>query len=392
MKLYDRIYNVMKESIDSGSASGVNLLVLKNGEEKLYCEYGYRDTEAKASMSRDTIFRLYSQTKPVTAAAAMLLASWGKLDIGADIADYLPAFSTSFVSVNGRRVPAVSHITVRDLLNMTSGLSYPDEMTEGGRQTGAVFEKIDERLYTGHPVTTAEFADMASKIDLCFEPGERFQYGISADIVGAIVEKVSGMSFGDFLHRNFFDPLEMTDTGFYVPADKSERLAKVYDYSETGLSESKTNHLGLRYMRDIPPAFESGGAGLCSTLDDFSHFGSMLLNHGQYKGRQILSPSSIKFMTHGGLTKELQPQLKAGWDWMSGYTYGSFMRVCEDESLTTLFSSKGEYGWDGWLGTFFSNEPLHGITFLAGVQQVGIGRTGTLVRKLKNIVMSELAK
>lgn len=392
MKLYDRIHTVMKESIDDGSASGVNLLVLKNEEEKLYCEYGYRDIESKTPMSRDTIFRLYSQTKPVTAAAAMLLVSQGKIDIAADIADYLPAFGDPHVNRDGRRFPAARHITVKDLLHMTSGLSYPDEMTVGGRQSEAIFREMDNRLFTDNPVTTAEFADMVSRMDLCFEPGEEFRYGISADIMGAIVEKVSGMPYGIFLRKFFFDPLEMEDTDFYVPSDKSGRLAKVYDYSENGLSELKTNHLGLRYLRDVPPAFESGGAGLCSTLDDYAHFAVMLLNHGVYKGRRILPASAVRFMTHGGLTQKQQPQLNAGWDWMSGYTYGSFMRMCEEESLTALFSSKGEYGWDGWLGTFFSNEPLHGITFLMGVQQVGIGRAGTLVRKLKNVVMSELAE
>ena len=148
--------------------------------------------------------------------------------------------------------------------------------------------------------------------------------------------------------------------------------------------------MGLRYLREIPPAFESGGAGLCSTLDDYSHFGTMLLNGGIYEGKRIMPECAVRYMTAGGLTKEQIPQLQEGWAWMRGYTYGSLMRVCRDESQVTLFSSRGEYGWDGWLGTFFSNEPEHGITLLMGVQQVGIGRTGTLVRKLKNLVMSEI--
>ena len=117
----------------------------------------------------------------------------------------------------------------------------------------------------------------------------------------------------------------------------------------------------------------------------------MLMNGGEYKGKRIMPESAVKFMTSGGLTSRISHQLQEGWDWMTGYTYGNFMRVCENENITSLFSSEGEYGWDGWLGTFFSNEPKHGITLLMGVQQVGIGRAGTLLRKIKNVVMSELA-
>ena len=147
----------------------------------------------------------------------------------------------------------------------------------------------------------------------------------------------------------------------------------------------------MRYDRDVPPVFESGGAGLCSTLDDYSHFAAMLLNGGIYNGQRIMPEYSVRFLTHGGLAESQKTQLQSGWGWLTGYSYGCFMRVCEDEQLTSVFSSKGEYGWDGWMGTFFSNEPAHGITMLAGVQQIGIGQTGTLIRKLKNIIMSELA-
>ncbi len=388
--LHNKAYDIIKKSIDNGSTAGANLLVLKDGKEEAYCEYGYRDIENKIPVTRDTIFRLYSQSKPVTAAAAALLISRGEIDIAADIADYLPEFAEQNVSIDGTRKPALRRITVRDLLNMTSGLPYPDDSTDGGKQAGGVFWEIDQRLYSENPVTTAEFSKLMSKVDLCFEPGERFMYGTSADIMGALIERVSGMSFGKFLKREFFEPLEMNDTDFYVPAEKQNRLAKVYDYSDSGLKECKTNHLGLRYMRDIPPAFESGGAGLCSTLDDYSHFAQMLLNNGEYKGRKIMPPYAVKFLTGSGIPEEKLWQFREWWGWQSGYTYGNFMRVCRDEEQTSLFSSKGEYGWDGWLGTFFSNEPKHGITLLLGVQQVGVGQTGTMLRKLKNAVMSEL--
>lgn len=386
-----KIREAMKHSIESGSCAGANVLIIKDGKEQVYCEYGYRDLENQIAMSRDTIFRLYSQTKPITAAAVILLASEGKIDLASAIEDYLPEFKNGHVNQNGIRQAVQRKITVCDLLNMTSGVSYPDAATEGGRQSEAVFKELEERLYTDHPMSTREFSEKMGKIDLCFEPGQEFRYGASADILGALVEVVSGESFGTFLQKNFFDPLEMKETGFYVPEKNQKRLAKVYEETERGLVEVQTNYLGLRYNRDIAPAFESGGAGLCSTVDDYSKFGQMLINDGMYQGRRIMPSQAVRFMIHGGLTPSQMVQLHNGWDWMSGYTYGNLMRVCHNESETSVFASKGEYGWDGWLGTFFSNEPQHGITMIFGTQQVGIGRTGSLVHQIKNIVMSELA-
>lgn len=389
--MYNKIYSAIKNAVDNGDSAGVNTLIIQNGKEKAYCEYGLRDIGNCLPITRDTIFRLYSQTKPVTSAAVMLLVSQGKIDLSAWLSDYIPEFDNMYINTNGEKIPCQNHITVKDLMNMTSGIPYPGEWCESVKQSGEIFWKIDQRLYSDSPVSTAEFASMMSGVDLCFEPGTEFMYGASADILGALIEHVSSMSFRDFLIKNFFEPLEMNDTDFYVPKEKSYRLAKVYDYSENGLTEVKTNHLGLRYERDVIPLFQSGGAGLCSTLDDYAKFGLMLLNNGEYHGRRIMPPQAVKFMTTSGITTEQSLQLISGWQWLSGYSYGNLMRICKDESLTSLFSSNGEYGWDGWLGTFFSNEPAHGITMLVGVQQVGVGKSGSLTRKIKNIVMSELA-
>lgn len=387
-----KISELLKTAVENGDTAGANVLVLKDGNEIAYCESGFQDVANSVPITRDTIFRLYSQTKPVTAAAVMLLVSQGKIDLTSWLSDYMPEYSEMYVNVGGERRPAANHITVGMLMNMSSGIAYPDENSAGGRQSGEVFWTLENRLFSDKPVTTAEFAEMTSRCDLCFEPGERFMYGASADILGALVERVNGTSFRNFLIENFFEPLEMNDTDFYVPAEKSARLAKVYDYSENGLTECRTNHLGLRYERDVIPAFQSGGAGLCSTLDDYAKFASMLLNGGRYGSRRVMPEAAVRLLTRGGrLPCDREKDLQECWSWMSGYTYGNLMRVCEDESRAMLFSSKGEYGWDGWLGTFFSNEPAHGITLLFGTQQVGIGRTGTLVRKIKNIVMSELA-
>ena len=167
----EKILDAMQRSIESGSCSGANVLVIKDGEEQVYCDYGYRNLANKTPMSRDTIFRLYSQSKPVTAAATLLLVSEGKIDLASAVEDYLPEFKDGHVNENGKRRNVYRKITVRDLLNMTSGLAYPDMTTEGGRQSDMVFRELDERLYTDHPMTTREFAQRMGKIDLCFEPG-----------------------------------------------------------------------------------------------------------------------------------------------------------------------------------------------------------------------------
>lgn len=386
----DKIMAVLEQAVENGDAAGANVLVIHNGKEAVYCGYGMRDMENSLPMERDTIFRLYSQTKPVTAAAAVTLMEQGRLNAGAWLSDYLPEYAEMYVSRDGVRTPAKNHIKVSDLLNMTSGIPYPAEDSAGGKTSGKVFWETEQAMRTDSPITTREFARRMSEAELCYEPGERFMYGASADILGAVIEEVSGMSFRDYLRQTFFEPLGMQDTDFWVPREKSHRLAKVYDYTDSGLHELQTNHLALAYERDIIPAFQSGGAGLCSTLDDYAKFAGMLMNGGSYNGRRIMSHAGVRFLTHGGILPQQTAQLWEGWDWMRGYTYGNLMRVCVDESLTTLFSSRGEYGWDGWLGTFFSNEPSHGITLLFGTQQAGVGRTGSLVRRIKNIVMSEL--
>ena len=390
MELLEQIQNAIDISVEKGEAAGVGVLVCRYGKEILFSAGGYRDIENKKPIEKDTIYRMYSMSKPVTGAAAVILASEGAIDLAADVAEYLPEFKVQMTRENGVLRPVKRRMTFKDLLNMTSGTSYPSDENTSGIQAGKVFYEIDKRLYTDDPVTTKEFSMLMSKNELAFDPGSRFRYGTGADIMGALIERVSGISFGEYLRTRLFEPLGMEDTGFYVPENKRDRLSKVYEYSEDGLKENRTDHLGMRYMREVPAAFESGGAGICSTLEDYAKFASMLINDGEYNGKQVMSKAAVRYFTHGGIEKEQRRDLWNGWDWTKGYGYGNLMRVCEDESLTTLFSSKGEYGWDGWLGTFFSNEPQHGITYLLGVQQIDMSKTGILTRRIKNMIMSAL--
>ena len=180
----------------------------------------------------------------------------------------------------------------------------------------------------------------------------------------------------------------MHDTDFWVPDDKRNRLADVYETVGNECRFSYTNHLGISYRMDRPPAFESGGAGLCSTLDDYSHFAQMLMNNGNYAGRQILSERAVKFMTNGSLMSWQQKGLD-GWDGLSGYTYGNLMRVMKDPSKAIGYGAMGEYGWDGWLGAYFSNDPVNRLTILIGMQKLNAG-TWSLTRKIRNMIYKEV--
>ncbi|MCD8108328.1 MAG: beta-lactamase family protein [Oscillospiraceae bacterium] len=380
------------ECEDNRFTAGVNMLVLQNGKELIYEDFGYRDMENKVPFSRDTIMRLYSMTKPITAAAVMILADRGLLDISNCLCWFFPGFKPAYTYKDGKRVKTQNEIMVKDLLNMTSGIPYPGEGI-AEQQVSEVFWELGQRLTGDNPMTTMEFAGRIAQCDLSFDPGEKFMYGSSADILGAVVELISGMRFGEFLEKEIFEPLGMTDTGFWVPPEKQPRLSKIYrtNYEKWCIEEEDKdrNHLGIRYSMVRPPEFESGGAGLCSTLDDYAKFATMLLNGGEYNGHRILSKAAVKYMTSASLMPWQQKDLSEHWKGLQGFSYGNLMRNCVDPGQALIFAEKGEYGWDGWLGPYFSNSPESGLTILIGMQRVDCGTCG-MTRKLINAVRSDL--
>ena len=240
---------------------------------------------------------------------------------------------------------------------------------------------------TGGGVPTVEFCNRLGQQPLSFQPGTHWRYSTCADILGAVVEVVSGMRFGEFLRKEFFEPLDMVDTGFYVPESKRNRLVTVYKRTESGLVPWTSTHLAVG-VYDREPAFESGGAGLVSTLEDYSHFADMLLAGGTYEGRRILSPATVACMT--------QPQLKDAvrrdmWDSLDGYSYGHLMRICAEPGRIAGLACAGEYGWDGWLGTYFANFPGQQMTILSMQNTVDSGTT-RVVRQMRNAVLASLSR
>lgn len=379
----ERLGEILQESVAIGQIAGGNLLVMHKGEEVYYAQAGMADIKAGRPIERNSLFKLYSMSKPVTSAAVMLLMERGVVDLLDPIAKYIPSFTQSYVATAYGKETASRQITVKDCLSMTSGLVYNSDSDPASRDTAQVFDELDSRLYSEHPMSTMEFADKLGKCRIAFQPGSQWRYGTSADILGAVVEAASGMSFGEFLKKEFFVPLGMTDTDFRVSKEARERLVKVYEETPNGLIEFDGNHLGICNHMDAPKiAFESGGAGLVSTIEDYKHFTQMLLQKGTYQGRTYLAPATVEYMTGCHLQPHQQPYM-SGWDNLVGFSYGNLLRVMTDTSLAVINGSAGEYGWDGWLGPYFSNMPELDTTFLMMIQKKNSG-TFTLTRKLRN--------
>jgi CubicO group peptidase (beta-lactamase class C family) len=382
----NQLKNVLRKAVDSSGIAGGNLMILKEGREIFYHEDGYADREEKLPLKRDSIFRLYSMSKPVTAAAAMILLERGEMDLFEPVGKFLDGFKNQMVEEGGRLVPAEREVMVKDLLSMTSGLVYGG-YGRAGQETEALFREMDGRLLGDSPMNTLEAMNRLGGCALAFHPGTSWQYGTSADVLGAVVEVVSGMRFGEFLEKEIFKPLGMKDTGFWVPPEKRGRLAKTYaDDGAGGLTPYSGNHLDIVNRMDRIPAFESGGAGLVSTIDDAAAFTVMLMNEGSLNGVRILRPATVRYMTASVLDARQQKGFEP-WINLCGHSYGNLMRVMTDCGKAGIIASPGEYGWDGWLGAYFCNCPAEDLTFLFMMQKTDTG-TSTLTRKLRNIVLS----
>ena len=381
------IQECMDNAVKTGEVAGVIALVIKDGKEQLFAGSGYADVKNNVPIARNTIFRLYSQSKPITAAAAMILVEEGIIDLGEPVGNYIESFKNQTYLSKGKvhKVPTENAMRIRDLLNMTSGLVYPGIGTSTEISVGRLMAGMEKKLGKDKMTTTMEFAEKIGKIPLNFIPGSHFQYGTSADVLGAVIEKASGISFGDFLRSRILIPLGMKDTDFYVPDEKKDCLAKAYKSVKGKLVEYHGDRLVIRNNGDYNP-FESGGAGLFSTIDDYSHFAQMLMDGGIYKGKRILSKRTVEFLTSGKLSHDQQLDFDK-WQNLEGFTYGNLMRVMEEPGRASLIGNKGEYGWDGWLGAHFANDPSTNTTFLMLIQRFDYG-TGPLTRKLRNIVFS----
>lgn len=383
-----RIREIIKTSIDTGDNAGINILVRKNGEELFYEEQGYANRERKEPIQRNTIFRLYSMTKVITAIASMILMEQGKLDLEQPVQEILAGYKHLQVEKNGMIRSAERPVRILDLLNMTSGFTYGDEQTIGGRQTLAFLAECEKKMFTEKAVTTQKFAEYLGSIPLAFEPNSSWCYGLSADVLGAVIEKISDMRLSDFMRQYIFDPLKMKDTDFWVPEEKQSRLAVSYEVVGDGsMIPYKGNYLIIDHQMRERPAFESGGAGLASTIDDYARLAQMMLNDGELEGNRILSPHTAKFLRSGELSEIQKPAL-CSMGGLDGYTYSHLMKRCLNPGQAVGLARRNEYGWDGWLGCYFANFPEEQISLLLMQQRKDTG-VNSMIRKIRNVLLSD---
>ena len=376
----------LERAVEEEEIAGGCILVNREGQEICYLESGLANREERRPISRNTIYHLFSMSKPITAAAVMILLEEGVIDLYEPVSRYVPSFGRQSVMEGDEIVPVQKQMIIKDLLSMTSGLTYPGQLNRAELETGNVYAKLEEEMKSGGVFTTKRFADEIGGCVLAFQPGESWQYGVSADILGAVVEAASGIRFGEFLEKRLFGPLGMEDTGFFLPYEKRERLATVYEsVQEQKLKPYEQDHLGIR-ISACPNPFESGGAGLLSTADDYFRFADMLLNGGKNGDIRILEEETVRFFTGCGLDSKRQESFSQ-WFGLDGHTYGNLMRILTDRKLAGILGSAGEYGWDGWLGTYFVNDPVRKITLIFMTQKKDFG-TSNLTRKIKNIVFS----
>lgn len=378
-KLDDLFEREMREE----RIKGASLLVEHKGNLEFRNVYG-NDRE-------DTIYKIFSMTKPITTVAAMMLYEKGEIDLYDPVEKYLPGYRNMKVSTAKGLVDAKTPITIRELLNMTSGLVYPGMGSEPEKIMENIRIALHEKAVLGANMSNLDIINALGKAPLLFHPGEGFRYGISADVVAGIIEVVTKMPYGDFLKKEIFEPLEMADTGFYVEGDKMHRLAQVYSRTdaEGRLKEAdeKTYEWMNMYAPDKPPYIQSGGGGLYSSLEDYRHFVQMLTAGGVYKGKRFLGRKTMEFIS----TNQLN-DLQRSWvdfNGFEGYGYGNFMRVMMNPALGGSNGSVGEYGWDGLAGTYFFVDPKEEL-MLVYMQQIEQGADHSLRRKMRQIIYGAL--
>ena len=356
----ERLHAGIQRFVDEGKHAGAVSLVARNGRIVDWRAYGKRDLEAGLPMEKDTICRIYSMSKILTSVAVLALLEEARFRLDDPIGDYLPELAQMKVLTGGTvekplLADAKVPITIRHLLTHTSGLTY--DFGDG------TIDKIFREVKPFEAASMGEFLQRVEHLPLAHEPGERFTYGVSTDVLGALVEKVSGRSLAEFMDERIWRPLGMKDTGFGVPEAKRGRLAKVYEKSPDG---------GLRPVKwllerePVPlPKLLSGGGGLFSTTGDYLRFMQMLLNGGELDGARVLSPKTVELMMANHLTFASRPFRDNP---SEGFGLGGAVRV--DLARDGGLGSVGQFGWSGMATTYASLDPKEKTVALLFVQHL----------------------
>jgi CubicO group peptidase (beta-lactamase class C family) len=355
----EKLHALIQQQIDDGKHAGAISLIVRGGAIVDWQAYGFRDLEGRLPMEKDTIVRIYSMSKPITSVALMTLFEEGRFRLDDPISKYMPEFKEMKVFKGGTAdnpelVDAKTPITIKHLLTHTSGMTYDFGTSP--------VEQLNKRADLWSAPTFKEFIARASKLPLAHEPGEKWTYGINTDVLGYLVEVLSGQKFEGVLEQRVFQPLQMADTGFLVPDGKRARQAKIYETGPDGkLLPAKPI---LNSYRGPGEGFPSGGGGLYSTIGDYARFAQMLLNAGRLDGAQILGRKTVELMLANHLNHMVQPTMSpSGGD---GFGLGGAVRLdlAKDNSL----GSVGQFGWSGAATTYFNIDPREETIALLFIQ------------------------
>jgi CubicO group peptidase (beta-lactamase class C family) len=387
-----RITTLFQADIDKGALPGTVVMVVRNGKPVYLQALGFQDREKRLPMKPDTIFRIASMTKPVTTVAVMMLAEEGKIDLLAPVFKYLPEFKEVKVGVekidSGSGKPSLSLVaperpmTVQDLIRHTSGLVY------GSMGNSLVHQAYEKANLFDDSQTQAEFVTKLSKLPLAHQPGTVWEYGMSIDVLGRIVEVVSGMPLDRFIEERITRPLGMHDTGFYLTPAQATRLAELQVDPAAGKRPASPDAASL--TRDKRRWF-SGGGGLLSTAFDYARFCQMLLNGGELDGVRLLSPKTVAMMT----SDQLPPGIpRPGFEDLTpsaemGQSFGLGFAIRTDLGHSPVSGSIGDYFWVGYYGTAFWVDPQEKL-FTIMMVQMPFEQAARYRRALRGLVYGAL--
>jgi len=363
-----RLDDAMADIVAHREVKGMATMLIRHGKIVSVKTYGNRDDTN--AMSRDTIFRLASMSKPVTGVALMMLFEEGKFRLDDPISKYVPEFKDLQVAVGinpdgSPKLEPVKHApTMHNLMSHTAGLGY-------GMFQDLPGDKIFAQKAPLAADNLQQMIERMAQVPLAYQPGEHFYYSAGIDVEGYIIEKLSGMKFSEFLQKRLFGPLNMVDSGFYVPSAKLGRLAALYRTDANGaLVPVEGTGPGGKRDPSKPPGLESGGGGLFSTLDDYSHFAEMLANKGEWNGVRILAPATVELMGTNSFPKPLPPGFALALQWMfsDAMGFGLNMQTAVDPRAAGRLEGPGTLSWDGSTGVWWWMDPTNDVIFLGMIQ------------------------
>lgn len=385
----DRIQTHFAKYVDEGKLPGYHITVSRGGELAYSTKYGHADVENGKPITDDTIYRIYSMTKPICAVAAMILWEEGLFEMHDQVKWFIPSFGHQKVFRSGtltapRYEPVTEPMEMWHLFTHTAGLTY-----------GFVYSNPVDQMYRnagfewGVPrdASLADICDMLADLPLMFQPGTEWAYSMSIDVIGRVIEVLSGMSLGEFMKKRIFDPLGMTDTAFHCEADKADRLAALYVPNPADRKRLRNDAAGAGALHE--PKAHLGGGGLVSTTSDYLKFAEMLRNGGEHNGVRILSPRTVQFMAsnhlpnNADLTAFGRPLFaETAFD---GVGFGLSMSVTLDPVKAKVPGSAGDYGWGGAASTNFTVDPKEDLVYMI-MTQLMPSSTWPLRPQLKQLV------